>query len=312
MTAQALASALEGKREGHEWRARCPVHGGRSLCIRERAGKVLVVCRAGCSQSNIIRALREMCLWGNVSCLDIQLPPGPEPENDMDRRIRKAEKMWDESHPIESGDPVHKYLTGRGIVIDTWPDDLHTHPALPYWTTDEKGKPVKTGTFPAMLAVVRSSTGKPVAIHRTYITSDGRKAPVDPVKKAYGVHPMQGGAVRLFPPRDGLLAVCEGIEDALSVWVLWKISTWACLGTSGFRSFEPPEGVRELLIFADRDQNQAGQRAAWALADRMEEKRMAVRVRIPSGHKDINQLLRKNLDDESTTGNAGDGSSRTS
>ena len=126
MTAQALASALEGKREGHEWRARCPVHGGRSLCIRERAGKVLVVCRAGCSQSNIIRALREMCLWGNVSCLDIQLPPGPEPENDMDRRIRKAEKMWDESHPIESGDPVHKYLTGRGIVIDTWPDDLHT------------------------------------------------------------------------------------------------------------------------------------------------------------------------------------------
>lgn len=60
----------------------------------ERAGKVLVVCRAGCSQSNIIQALREMCLWGNVSCLDIQLPPAPEPQNDMDRRIRKAEKMW--------------------------------------------------------------------------------------------------------------------------------------------------------------------------------------------------------------------------
>ncbi len=312
MTAADLASALGGKREGGEWRCRCPVHGGRSLSITEKDGRLLLICRAGCPQDGIIAALKTMGLWGNASCLDIPLPPAPEPQNDTDRRISKAEKMWGESHPIEPGDPVHKYLIGRGIVIDTWPDDLHTHPALPYWSTDERGKPVKTGTFPAMMAVVRSPTGRPVAIHRTYITSDGRKASVDPVKKAYGVHSMQGGAVRLFPPRNGLLAVCEGIEDALSAWILWQVPTWACLGTSGLRSFKPPGGVRELLIFADRDQNQAGQRAAWALANRMGEKGVAVRVRIPSGHKDINQLLRKTLDDESVTGNARDGRTRTS
>lgn len=104
---------------------------------------------------------------------------------------------------------------------------------------------------------------------------------------------MQGGTVRLFSPRDGVLAVAEGIEDALSAWVLWQIPTWACLGTSGLRSFDPPEGVKELLIFSDRDENGAGQKAARELAKKL-KKKMAVSVRLPGGHaKDINQLLQK-------------------
>ena len=312
MTAADLASALEGKKEGCEWRCRCPLHGGRSLCVTDRDGKLLLVCRAGCSQPEVIQALRTMGLWGNVACFEISPPPpAPAPPN-QDRRADRATKMWSEAHPITSGDPVHHYLGNRSIRLNAWPGDLRTHSALSYWKTDDKGKPSKVGTFSGMLAVVRSSTGRPVALHRTYITNDGQKASVDPVKKAYGVHPMQGGAVRLFPPKDGFLAVAEGIEDALSAWILWRIPCWACLGTSGLMTFDPPAGVKKLIIFADRDENQAGQRAAWVLADRMEKKRMAVRVRIPSGHKDINQLLREPLDDESNTGNARDRRPRTS
>ena len=293
MTASDLASALEGKREGREWRCRCPIHGGRSLSVTERDGRLLLTCRAGCSQADVIKALRDEGLWGTQSDHDPILPPVPEPQSERGRRIERAERMWEGSSPITPGDPVHQYLTRRGITLNAWPEDLHSHPALPYWTMDENGKPVKTGTFPAMLAVVRDPQGRPVAIHRTYITSDGRKAPVEAPKKILKVHDLTGSAVRLFPPSDGVLGVCEGIEDAFSAWILWQIPTWATLGTSGMRTFEPPEEIRELLIFADRDENGAGEKAAWELAERMETKEKAVRIRVPSGHKDLNALLMK-------------------
>ena len=132
-----------------------------------------------------------------------------------------------------------------------------------------------------------------MGLHRTYITEDGHKASVLAPKKILKVYDLAGSSVRLFTPRDGLLAVCEGIEDALSAWILWHVPTWACLGTSGMKSFEPPAGIRELIIFADRDVHGAGQKAALALAKKL-KKEMAVSVRLPAGHaKDINQLLRE-------------------
>ncbi len=292
MIAPELAACLEGKKEGREWRCRCPVHGGKSLSVAEKNGRILLTCRAGCSQEEVIAALRAMDLWGNVSCCDIP-PPEQEPQTDIGRRADRASEWWEGSRPIEPGDPIYQYLSHRGIILDTWPDDLHTYPALPYWETDESGKPLKIGTFPALLAVVRDPRGRPVALHRTYVTSDGRKAPVASPKKIYKVHDLTGGAVRLFPPRDGVLAVCEGIEDALSAWILWESPTWACLGTSGLKSFKPPDGIRELLIFADRDKNGAGQKAAMELAQKL-KKKMAVSVRLPGGQaKDINQLLQE-------------------
>lgn len=292
MTPHDLADALEGKREGREWRCRCPVHGGRSLFVAEKDGRLLLVCRAGCPQADVIKSLKTMGLWGNESCCDIPPPsPGPEP-TEKEGRADRASDIWNEAHPIEPGDPVHRYLAGRGIALATWPKDLRCHPSLDYWEVSDAGKPVKTGTFPAIIAVVRSPQGHPVGLHRTYITSDGRKAPVRSPKKIMKVHGLEGSAVRLFPPRDGLLAVCEGIEDALSAWVLWQIPTWACLGTSGLMRFEPPEDVRELMIFSDRDENRAGQKAAWALADRMEKTGRAVRVLAPvDGSKDLNAFL---------------------
>ena len=289
MTPRDLADALEGRREGHEWCCRCPVHGGRSLSVAEKNGRLLLTCRAGCPQSEVIKALREMGLWGTQSDHDPIPPPVPEPQSEKEKRIKRAERTWEGSCPITPGDPVHKYLTGRGIVPDAWPEDLRTHPHLDYWEVEKDGKPVRTGIFPAMLAVVRNPHGRPVALHRTYLTEDGHKAPVPSPKKIMKVYDLAGSSVRLFTPRDGVLAVCEGVEDALSAWVLWKIPAWATIGTSGLKGFVPPEDVREILILADNDE--PGKRAALDLARRLEEIGKAVRIRIPSGQKDINALL---------------------
>ncbi len=292
MTPRDLADALQGKREGREMRCRCPVHGGRSLSVTEKDGRLLVVCRAGCSQGEVISELKRLGLWEGVTGYESTPPPESEPSNHTERKADRASDLWNQSHPITSGDPVHSYLKNRGIVLPEYPEDLHSHPALPYWTQDDNGKPVLLGKWPAMIAIVRNPKGRPVALHRTYLTEDGTKAPVQSPKKIMKVYDLTGGAVRLFLPRNGLLAVCEGVEDALSAWILWQIPAWAVLGTSGMRAFLPPESTREILILADRDENGAGQRAAWELQDKMEETGRAVRVLVPEdGSKDLNAYL---------------------
>lgn len=56
---------------------------------------------------------------------------------------------------------------------------------------------------------------------------------------------------------------------------------WSCISTSGIESFGPPKGVKEVVIFADHDQNYAGQKAAFVAAHRLMLKGYAVDVRVP-------------------------------
>jgi RecA-family ATPase len=53
------------KRNGRDWTCLCPAHDDHdpSLSIAERDGRLLFVCRAGCSQDNVIDALRSRGLW---------------------------------------------------------------------------------------------------------------------------------------------------------------------------------------------------------------------------------------------------------
>ncbi len=63
--AESIAVALGGRKTSRGWRARCPGHNDQhpSLDLEDRDGRVLFVCRAGCTQAEIIAALRERSLW---------------------------------------------------------------------------------------------------------------------------------------------------------------------------------------------------------------------------------------------------------
>jgi DNA primase len=65
MTAASIVRAFEARRSGASWLARCPAHDDRnpSLSIREVDGKVLLHCHAGCSQRDVIEALKALGLW---------------------------------------------------------------------------------------------------------------------------------------------------------------------------------------------------------------------------------------------------------
>jgi putative DNA primase/helicase len=65
MTADFIARALKARRSGSCWMAKCPAHDDHnpSLSIREADGKVLLHCHAGCTQGDVIDALKACGVW---------------------------------------------------------------------------------------------------------------------------------------------------------------------------------------------------------------------------------------------------------
>lgn len=192
--------------------------------------------------------------------------------SDDDKRAA-LNKVWREASRLDRGDQSVQYLAGRGLGLYELPSCLRTHAGLHY--QDDEGK----GTYPAMLAMVTGSDGKPVSIHRTYL-QNGKKAPVrDPKKLMQGL-PISGAAIRLTPVSE-CLGIAEGIETALAAAAWFEMPVWSCVSASGIESFDPPEGVKEVVIFADHDANFAGQKAAYAAAHRLKLKGYEVEVHVP-------------------------------
>lgn len=200
---------------------------------------------------------------------------------DDEKKRRLLNELWLEADPIRGDDLVSKYLRGRGIVLT--PDDVRFCP-----------KCYESGTerfYPAMLGLVRGMTGKPITIHRTYLSEDGKKADVKSPKKIMPcVGRMQAAAIRLFPPKGDLIGIAEGVESAISATQIFDIPTWSVVNTSVMESFVPPEGVRRVVVFGDNDPNFAGAKSAYTLANRLYLKDYIVEVSLP-GLADWNDEL---------------------
>jgi putative DNA primase/helicase len=93
---------------------------------------------------------------------------------------------------------------------------------------------------------------------------------------------MQGAGVRLYGPENGVLAVAEGIETALAARVGSGLPCWAAVSAWGLQNIVLPESVTDAYVMGDNDISGTGQRAAHALARRMQEEERQVRVEIPS------------------------------
>jgi len=173
---------------------------------------------------------------------------------------QRIAKVWAETVPLVPGDPVTLYLKQRGMA-GVWPLPglLRLHRALPYWHGAEK-----LGTFPAMVAPIIAVDGRMVALHRTYLTADGRKAGVPSPKKLTGVAgSLAGACIPLHKPLRGCIGVAEGIETALAAWCASAVPTVATYCAGNLSSWRWPVGLQRLVIFADHDR--AGQDAAQAL-----------------------------------------------
>jgi putative DNA primase/helicase len=179
-----------------------------------------------------------------------------------DNALRIAQ-VWAQCVPLVAGDPVSLYLKRRGFgAVWPLPAALRLHRGLAYWHGGEK-----LGTFPAMVAPLVAPDGRTVALHRTYLTANGRKADVPSPKKLTGAAgPLAGACIPLHKPVAGVLGIAEGIETALAGWCASGVPTVAAYCAGNLAAWRWPGGVQRLVIFADADK--AGREAADTLRAR--------------------------------------------
>ena len=83
--------------------------------------------------------------------------------------------------------------------------------------------------------------------------------------------------------------VGEGIETCLAATQATGNPAWAALSTSGLRTLELPNDVRDVIVLADGDD--AGESAAQAAALRWMREGRRVRIARPADGPDFNDLL---------------------
>lgn len=282
MNAQDLTKALGGRWTGASGIARCPSHDDQepSLSVRDGGGgKLLTYCHAGCSAEAVWAALAHAGLVGSENGnrrgrYPVHVPPmapgpssGGSPEHVNHQR--SALKIWRSTRPC-AGSPVEQYLLSRGITTPI-PPTIRYHPALLHPDIGQH--------LPAMVAAVCNVEREVTGIQRTYLTMDGRKVPLNRPRLALGT--LRGSAVRLAPTIDRVW-LAEGIEDGLALMQMMGEPAWAVLGTSGFKSVELPDRIKQVILAPDGDD--AGravvQDAARCLAGQGREVRAA---KLPAG-----------------------------
>jgi putative DNA primase/helicase len=237
-------------------------------------GKELYYCHNGCAQPDLLTAIRDCSYKPHFA-----VQQTVRPENSSVRDY--ARQLWRGS-VIGAGTVVETYLAQRGIQ--------HIPPSIRFLS---RHRHTDSGNYyPVMLAAVTDTAGRVQAVHRTFLSHDGKlKAPVTPAKKSLA--PIDGLACHLAPA-DKTLAVTEGIETGLSVMQAAGIPTWAALSAGGIeRLILPPLPLaREIIICADHDVNGVGQQAAATAAQRWLVEGRCVRIAIPStAGTDFNDIL---------------------
>ncbi len=223
-----------------------------------------------------------------IPAADRATPPSPTGANRRaaEERVRMvgiARRLWDGAGDL-SGTLGENYLRGRGLAPPLSPV-LRFAPLC--WNR-ETGR-----RLPAILARVDGPDGSFIAVHRIWLSGDGRKADLREPK--WSLAPTSGGAVRLAPAGPEL-AIAEGIENALTIITATGMPAWSVVSKGGFKSVALPAAVRAVLIVADNDANGHGQAAARSAGERWAAEARRVRFVVPEGTgEDINDLLRRGL-----------------
>ncbi|MDT7953188.1 MAG: toprim domain-containing protein [Acetobacteraceae bacterium] len=182
------------------------------------------------------------------------------------------------------GTPVAKYLANRGLSWLARNDSIRyraecSHPS---------GR-----RLPAMVALIWDGNGDICAVHRTYLTCDGTKADIKPVKACLGSY--AGGAIRISPAEAEIL-IAEGLETAASAGAMLGLPAWSAIACGNMReAMVLPPIVRSVVIAADHDGS--GRKAAAGAARRWRAEGRTVRIIQPDTPRvDFNDLYRARME----------------
>jgi putative DNA primase/helicase len=151
-------------------------------------------------------------------------------------------KLWSLSRPVVPGDPVARYLVQR-VGLTSFPPCIRTAHDVHY--------PSNYASFyAAMIAFVTGPDGQPSILHRTYLTDDGKRAPVSEPRLWMPGTIAKGAAIRLAPAAK-VLGIAEGIETALSASALIGVPCWAAGNAAMLAAWQPPNEAKRIIIFGD-------------------------------------------------------------
>jgi putative DNA primase/helicase len=140
---------------------------------------------------------------------------------------------------------------------------------------------------PALLAAISDKDGVFTAVEATYLAANGRRA-LDLRLSRKTVGPSPGScAVRIDVAAPQML-VAEGLFTTLSASARFALPAWALMSTRNLRHWRPPEGVRQVLIAADRGAD--GEASAEQLRAGLAAAGLKARVALPpEGFGDWNE-----------------------
>lgn len=253
-TAETIARALGLRRAGREFTGRCPACGYKSgFMLNERGGAILACCHAGgCSQAELWGALDQAGFAPRAARDRCRLS---KRRGKLSRRVAAALVATGNSSDSQAAALAiwRRSQSAQGTVVETYLREArgYTGPipavlrfALGRHPSDPKRR------HPMMVAAVMLAD-RIVAVHRTFLRSDGRgKANLDPDKMTLG--PCKGAAVQLAPAGT-VLAIAEGIKSALGYMQVCGTPTWAALSAVGIRNLVLPGCVQHVVIAADPD-----------------------------------------------------------
>jgi len=186
--------------------------------------------------------------------------------------------FWRQCHAISG--VASKYLDYRGCLVPPPDGDLRWHPSV---------KHPSGYVGPALIGLVTDATTRePLSLHKTWISETG-KADVSPPRMQLANHSLKNGVIKLWPDTDvtGGLAICEGVETALSVANAFT-PVWSVLDAGHLAQFPVIRSVEVLTIGADNDK--AGLNAAKQCALRWVSAGKTVRITRQRSN-DLNDIL---------------------
>lgn len=257
-------------------------------------GVRLIALIEGCDDAEAIRRIRGYSCSKRQIAVPLRKTPlaAEEPDRQWARKVLESVRA---GSTALADSPALRYLQRRVPGLDpAWlSPDLMFNAGLSHvsYVNDDRLKQF----FPAMVAIVRDAKGVPVTIHRTYLSEDGYKAPVEAnqVKKLMtGTRKLNGDAIRINRPtgRTRTLILGEGIETACALVAATenRHAVWSLLNAANLGKCQIPLDDFDLVIIAaDRDPAsktngvRVGEHYASILQKRMIELGKRVRVRVP-------------------------------
>jgi putative DNA primase/helicase len=246
----------------------CPICGGKDrFRMDDKEGRGTWICnQCGAGDGfNLVEKVLSVDVKGAFEAVEKILGIVPKNPITQEKKATPEEfkALLKKSSKVRKGDPVYKYLKGRGLQMDEIPGQIYyTAHAYDYETKKEQD---------AMLAIFRDPKGEGLTIHRTFI-KDGKKMDIKSPRKIMSPvdgKKMNGGAVRLYDGKPEVLGVCEGIETAIAVHEMYGVVIWPCLNANMLEAWEPPDFINTVRIYSDNDWHYVGQSAAYNLARRL-------------------------------------------